>query len=164
MQYISFFVHHYHATKFQTFTERLAGAVAIFEAIKKKDGESKDKSDELLDKDYERLKWIGENTNEDVMVSLYKLDLYINPSNKEYKPITRKIRLTKNGEFDEEDNPVVITLTEDLIQYYLCKAGIEINQIVSRNIKAYSDEYKIGDFGSDDEEESKTGFDDLGSG
>lgn len=154
MQYVSFLVQHFYATKFQTFTERLASAISIFEAIKGDKGE-----DISLDKDYAKLLWIGENTHKDIMVSLYKLDLYVNPSDKEFKTVMNKIKLMKNGEIRDDGSPQMITLTEDNIQYYLCKAGIEINQIVSRNIKPYSDEFKIGDFGKDDD--SKTGFDGL---
>ena len=153
MQYISFLVQHFYATKFQTFTERLASAISIFEAIKG------DTEDEKLKKDYDRLLWIGENTHKNLMVSIYKLDLYVNPSNKEFKTVMNKIRLSKNGEVNEDGSNKTITLTEDTIQYYLCKSGVEINQIVSRNIKPYSDEFKIGDFGKDDDD--VTGFDKL---
>lgn len=154
MQYISFLVQHFYATKFQTFTERLASSVSIFEAIKEEKGE-----DKALEEDYKRILWIGENTHDDLLISLFKLDMCVNPSNKEFKTITHKIKLAKNGELNDDGTPKMITLTEEQIQYYLCKAGIEINQIVSRNIKPYSDEYKLGDFGKD--EDSKTGFDNL---
>lgn len=156
MQYISFLVQHFYSTKFQTFTERLASAISIFEAIIPNDKE--DYTDEQK-KDYERLRWIGENTHKDVRISLYKLDLYVNPSNKEFKTVLNKVKLTKNDEFDDDGEPKTITLSEDLIQYYLCKAGVEVNQIVSRNIKSYSDEFKLGDFGK--EEEDETGFSKL---
>ena len=156
MQYISFLVQHFYTTKFQSFTERLASAIGIFEAIKGKDDE---KIDESLKKDYDRLIWIGENTHKNIKVSLFKLDLYVNPSNKEFKTVLNKVKLVVNEKVDDDESPKTIVLSEDAIQYYLCKAGVEINQIISRNIKPYSDEFKIGDFGKD--EEIKTGFSEL---
>ena len=139
MQYISYLVQQYYSTPFQNFTERLACAVSIFEAIKEKETSQKFKDD------YARIIWIGENTHEKVMVSLFKLDRHVNPSNKEFCSISNKIRFNKNGNFDDEDDVgrPRITMTEDTIQYYLCNALIEINKIVASNVKPYSDEFKL---------------------
>jgi len=140
MQYISYLVQQYYSTPFQNFTERLGCAVSIFEAIKEKETSDKFKED------YARIIWIGENTHEKVMVSLFKLDRHVNPSNKEFTSSTNKLRFLKNGNYDDDDDVIgrpKITMSEDTIQYYLCNALIEINKIVASNVKPYSDEFKL---------------------
>jgi len=144
MQFVSYLVQQFYSTPFQAFSERLAGAISVFEAIK-----DDKENDERLKEDYAKLIKIGELTNNKVKVSLFKLDMCVNPSNKEFKTTRNKIRFIKDGEFNEDGSERTITLPEDLIQYHLCKAGIEINQIVARNIKPYSDEFKMGEFGDD---------------
>jgi hypothetical protein len=154
MQYISYLVQRFHTTEFQRFTARLSGALLILVTIKKGD-KSKD-----IEKDYDKLLWIGENTHEDIKVALTKLDMVVAESDNFDKGF-RKYRFFKNGEVDDSGMLKQITLTEDVIQYYLCKAGFEIDRIVAENVKPYSDEFKLQEFGEEDTAKKKGGFDGI---
>ena len=82
------------------------------------------------------------------MIPLYVLDRQINPSKKEFTVTQRKITIPKNiiksSSLDDEDygDSQIVTLTESHIQYYLCRAIREINDLVCRNIKDYAEEIK----------------------
>ena len=139
MQLISYAITHYFGQKYESFTSKLIAAIAIFELIGK---------EEYDEKDYNKLLWIEKYTHEDVMIPLYVLDRQINPSKKEFTVTQRKITIPKNiiksSSLDDEDygDSQIVTLTESHIQYYLCRAIREINDLVCRNIKDYAEEIK----------------------
>src|SRR4030042_958882 len=84
------------------------------------------------------IEYIEENTDCDVNVSLYKLDRNINPTKGEFKACNNKVRFVRNGDFDNDDK--YITLTEDQMQYHLCKCIAKVDFIVLEQMKKYKEE------------------------
>lgn len=116
--------------EFQRFTEKLILAKGIFELL-----------DEYDKKDLKSLDFIETNTNDKVMISIYKLDRVINPTKGEFKTIQSRFTFTKNKSKEE------ITLTENEIQQALCVAIREVHQIVMRTMKDYKIEQSMTGIG-----------------
>jgi hypothetical protein len=152
MLLISYMIQHYFGVPYQMFTEKVMTAYALLKAV-----------DNAEEKDIERIRWIQENTHEDLHVSIWKLDRVINPSKGEFKNIVRKMSFIKTGAEDEdiEQGRGMIELTEDKIQHYLCEAINEVHCIVTKNIRGYKEEIKFEGFG--DEKSEEMNFSSFGS-
>ena len=142
MMLISYMIQHYFGIPYQAFTEKAITAYALLKAV---DGTSEE--------DIDRIKWIQENTNKNIMVSLWKLDRSVNPSKGQFNIAVQKRRFIRNDStnIEEEQGVNTIELNEDTIQHYLCEAINEIHDVVVRNIKGYKEEMKIGDYMKADE-------------
>jgi len=140
MQLISYITQIYFSKRIEDFTEKMIAALGIFQAI--------ELTDEGVD-DYSTIKWIEENTHKDVMVSIYKLDRNINPTKESVKNVVKNVKLKflRNDSHDTDniEEKSTIEMTDDTAQYYLCKAIREVNDLVIKNIKSYSDEIKMPD-------------------
>jgi len=83
------------------------------------------------------------------MVSIYKLDRNINPTKESVKNVVKNVKLKflRNDSHDTDniEEKSTIEMTDDTAQYYLCKAIREVNDLVIKNIKSYSDEIKMPD-------------------
>ena len=133
-------IEHFLATEYQDFTEKLIIALTL------------PKLADFDEDNIKTLKFIEQNTHEDIMVSLYKLDRAVNKTKGDFKTITNKRRFLRNDwkkrKALQEDE--YIELDEDKIQYYLCNAIREVNQIVFDNIKIYDEDFAMPQ--EDDEE------------
>jgi len=140
MMLISYMIQNYFGIPFQMFTEKAIAAYALLTVV---EGVSED--------DINRIKWIQENTNEKIMVSLFKLDRSINPGKGNFDPTQHKKRFIRNDVSDEDvqDGNSQIELDEDRMQHILCSAINEVHQIVAKNIKGYKEEIKFEGFGMD---------------
>jgi hypothetical protein len=109
---------------FERFTSKLILAFGLFEVM-----------DIEHAKERERLKFIEENTHEDIRIALYKLDRCINPNKKDFDPVDHKFKFLVSipGEFQDKE----LTLSEQQIQNYLCLAIREVHQIVLKAMKDY---------------------------
>ena len=130
-------IEHFLNTPFQNFTEKLVAGFQIESVM------DFDEHDRL------RLEFIEQNTNENIMVSLYILDRFVNPEKgaRVTKTISKEFRTNVYDEITQQYK--MITIPEDKAQMILCEAIREVCQIVSRNVKGYNDEMKLPDFGDD---------------
>lgn len=129
MKLITFIVNHYVSIPYERFTDKAIEALSLLRMIK-----------DTKEEDIERVEYLIENTNEKVRVSIYKLDRNINPTKGEFSIVARKAEFKRNSMVDGKIN---ITLTEDSMQYYLCCAISEINDIVFNNLQRYEEELPI---------------------
>ena len=93
-----------------------------------------------------RLIWIKENTHKDVMVSLWKLDRAVNPNKKAFVvSVTNKRRYLRNDAKVKKmlEQMEYIELDEDQIQYYLCEAILEVEQIIHENLKNFNEDFQM---------------------
>ena len=88
------------------------------------------KEGEYETKDLERLRWLRDNTHEEIMASLYELDRMVDP--------TRGERI--NTQFTLENGN---TYTQDRIQYFCCRAIEETHEIIYRTLKKYKIEIPL---------------------
>lgn len=156
MQLVSYLTQIYFSKKVEDFTEKIVAALGLMNAID---------LDEAGKEDIKKIEWIEENTHKSLMVSVYKLDRNINPTKNAVKNISRhvKLRFLKNNVKDT-DNPTenaYVELTDDTAQYYLCKAIREVNSLVIKNIKSYSQEMKMTDMFEGEDNEPAIEFGDL---
>ena len=147
MQLISFVVQHYVSLPYQKFTEKIIAALAIFQVIQKQTQDPQKvvefENDEL------EIMWIEENTHIKVMIPIYVLDRCVNPTKGEFRVAQNKVTFdTKIPDENDEDTAKQVTLTENQIQKYLCMAIRRVNDIVMKNVKAYSEEIPIPDLGT----------------
>lgn len=155
MQLVSFAITHYVSIQYERFTDKIIAALAIFQVIQKKEDNTEMEEDEM------EVRWIEENSHPDVMVPIYILDRYINPIKREFNIARNRITFDTNLK-DEHDKELSkqITLTENQIQYYLCKSIRRVNDIVMKNIKVYCDEIPLPDLGAIATDD-KTSFEDV---
>ena len=135
MQLVSYIIQHYFSIKFEDFTSKMIAALEIFQVI-----------EGYNENDYKRLLWIEDNTNKDIMVSIYKLDRCVNPVKTSFRVTHNKATFIRNDAKPEDVEGGTITLEEDQIQYFMCKAIREVNDIVCRNIRDYGEEMKMPKF------------------
>jgi len=116
---------------------------------------------EDLDNDELEIMWIEENTHPKVMVSLYILDRCVNPAKGEFRVTQNRVTFDTNVP-DDNDKEMAkqVQLTENQIQYYLCKAVRRVNDVVMKNVKGYSEEIPIPDLG-EIKTEGSLGFEDV---
>lgn len=146
MQLVSFAVQHYVSLPYQKFTEKVVAALAIFQIIQKQTQDPL-KAIEFENDELEIL-WIEENTNMKVMVPLYILDRCVNPAKGEFRVTQNRVTFDTNVPEDhDKDMAKQVQLTENQIQYYLCKAIRRVNDVVMKNVKNYSDEIPLPDLG-----------------
>ena len=134
---ISYMIQNYFGIPFQMFTEKAIAAYALLTVV-----------EGVPEADVARIKWIQENTDSKVMVSLFKLDRSINPGKGTFDINRFKKRFIRNDASQEEvsDGNATIELDEDSMQHILCSAINEVHQIVARNIKGYKEEIKFDGF------------------
>ncbi|KKN77145.1 hypothetical protein LCGC14_0363420 [marine sediment metagenome] len=146
MQLVSFVVQHYVALPYQKFTEKVIAALAIFQVIQKQTQDPKKVME--FENDELEIMWIEENTNTKVMVPIYVLDRCVNPAKGEFRVTQNKVTFDTNiPDENAEDMAKQVELTENQIQKYLCMAIRRVNDIVMKNVKAYSEEIPIPDLG-----------------
>ena len=137
MKLLTYLAEVFYQEREQNFTEKLIKAMAIFAVLDKYDAA-----------DFERLKYLEENTSASMKLSLYKLDQRVNPAKKEFSGVTNNVILTNN-------EGKKIRLTEYGIQHALCVAIREVVEIVTRNLKPFAEEL---DFYGGEEDESSSAF------
>ncbi|KKL56740.1 hypothetical protein LCGC14_2242410 [marine sediment metagenome] len=95
------------------------------------------------------------------MVSLYILDRCVNPAKGEFRVTQNRVTFDTNVP-DDNDKEMAkqVQLTENQIQYYLCKAVRRVNDVVMKNVKGYSEEIPIPDLG-EIKTEGSLGFEDV---
>jgi len=151
MQLISAAFSHYMNIPYQSYTEKLIAALALFNIIQ---------SSEDGEKDLKQLQWIEQNTHINIHKPLYVLDRYVDPTKGFIEKIPPKYKikpLTKpeNISYEKwEINQHVVTTTSDDIQYWLSIAIREVNDIVMRNMKGYEIERKLR-MGLDDDDDEE---------
>ena len=135
-------IEHFLNMPFQNFTEKLIAGFQLIEVIK------------FSPEDELRLKFIEENTHEDIMVSIYMLDRFVNPTKGDFKirNVVKEFRTNIRNIHTREYQ--MVSIPEDKAQRYLCLAMREVCQIISRNIKGYNDEIVMPDM----EKGGKNGF------
>jgi len=133
MQLVSYLAQNYFATPFERFTERIVRALALFKVIEAPNKE-----------DYEFIKFVEENTDKKLRVSIYKLDRIVNPSKGQFNVVDNKARFIRNGlENCENDSEKYVELTEQEIHGAMCVAMRKVNDIVAKNLRDYSIEMKL---------------------
>ena len=149
MQLVSAAFSHYMNIPYQNFTEKLISGMALFNIIQNYNEE-----------DLKRLEWIEKYTHVNIKKPLYILDRYVDPTKGNIEKVPPKytihpIEKPENINYDKwEINQKKITMTGDDIQYYLCEAIREVNDIVMRNMKGYEVERKLRMGEYDDDEEN----------
>lgn len=128
MKYISILLNSYLNIPLQDFTEKLVSAFMIAEAI-----------DDFNKEDKNSLKYIEENIDEDLQVSFYELDRFVNPTKGFVKRVP-KIELISN-KLDEDDHKTRECISVTQGQKHLCKAIRKVSEIIVRNTKQYNLEY-----------------------
>ena len=149
MLLITRMLEHYFSLLYEDFTSKIIVALTIPELI---EGFDKD--------DFDRLKFIEENTCEKAMVSIYKLDRAVNPSRGEFKSVLNKRKFIRNDFKVREarQQPIHIELDEDQMQHFLCCAVREINQIIFKNVKMYDEDFAL----PQEDKEDDTNYDEFG--
>lgn len=149
MRLVAFMIQHYFSVPYEDFTAKVISAIALFKVI---DGK---------EKDLKRIRYLKENTNEKIRVSVWKLDRAVNPTKGEFKSTTNRRRFIKNDYTQEEkiNNTHVIELDEDMMQHHLCEVINEVHTLVCENIKGYKEEMKFGDIPEDDSPDIDLTFD-----
>ena len=136
MLLLTYMTQHYFGIAYERFTDKIIAALALFKVMEK-----------FKPADYERVKYIEQSTNEDIEVSIYKLDRNINPTKGDFKTTSVKITFNQNKPTrltdDKYEDKGKITLTEDEIQYYLCCAIREIHDIICTNLSGYGEEVQF---------------------
>ena len=124
----------------------MVAALAIFQVIQKQT-QDEQKAMEFENDELE-IMWIEENTNLKVMVPIYVLDRCVNPTKGEFRATQNRVTFDTNvPDENNEEMSKQVTLTENQIQKYLCMAIRRVNDIVMKNVKAYSEEIPIPDLG-----------------
>ena len=110
MMLISYMIQNYFGIPVQMFTEKAIAAYALLTVV---EGVTKE--------DIDMVKWIQENTDEKIMVSLFKLDRSINPGKGNFDPTQHKKRFIRNDATPDEvaDGNSSIELDEDGMQHIL---------------------------------------------
>ena len=124
MDYVTLLVQYFLNLEFQDFTSKLVYALQIAEVD----------SVEFDETDKKRLYWIEDNTTETLKVSLYALDMFVNPTKGIVNPKQPKIELK-----DTEEN--IIKIPSTIAQRELCKAVREVSQIVVKNTQHFNFEF-----------------------
>lgn len=138
-------VQQFFSIPYELFTPKIISAINLFQVIN------------CDENDYNTLEFIEQNTHEDIMVSIYKLDRNINPTKGAVKLTSTKFlfnqnkwtRLTDKG---STDNAPRIIITDDKLQYYCCIAVRVVCDIVCRNLKRYEDSHMLELMSSQEED------------
>lgn len=109
---------HFHQLDNEDFTGKIRQAITMSELIIDFDDEGK-----------KRLKWLRDNTHEEIKRSIYELDRYVDP--------TKGSISRKSFTFDGD------SFHQDRLQYFLCLAIEEATSIIYKNFKDYKLEVKI---------------------
>lgn len=154
---VSGLIQHYLGVPYEKFTSKLISAIAVFNVVDYKE-DAEQEFDKFCKKSKETLEFIEKNTHKEVMVSLYKLDRVINPTKGEFEPRRTRVEFKRNDHLicKQQGKQIHIILEDLEIQYYLCIAIREVNDIIARIAKYYSEEMKIPIF-----EESKVDIGDV---
>ena len=95
-------------------------------------------------KDIQRIKWIIDNTNENLQTSIYKLDRFVDPSKVSDDPTNYSFQITftsdKLIEEGSDTRQQIKLKTEDL-QKHMCNAVQEINRILYKYLSLYNEDY-----------------------
>jgi len=138
MQLVSALFQHYMSLPYQSFTEKLMAALALFKIVQEADQQ-----------DFKRLQWIETHTHENINKSLYMMDRCVDPTKGKIDKIPDTITVyptekPKNmSQENWENDGHRIRLTVDDIQKYLCLAIREVNDLVVKNMQGYEIERKM---------------------
>jgi len=146
MRLVAFMIQHYFSVPYDNFTAKVMSAISLFEVVDAKK------------EDIKKVNWIKNNTHDDVLVSMWKLDKSLNRDKGEFNTVSNKRTYFKNEYTEEEElnSEHKVTLDDHQTYHYLCEAMNNIHKIVSRNIKGYKEEMKFDDL--PDEEQNELEF------
>lgn len=150
MLLITRMLEHYFSIAYEDFTSKIIVALTLPKIV-----------EDFNEDDRKRIEFIEENTNEKIMVSLYKLDRCVNPTKGDFKSVIHKRRFIRNDAKQRvaRQQQETIELDEDQIQHYLCCAIREVNQIIFKNVKIYDEDFAMPQEEKDDDE---TEYDEFG--
>ena len=135
VKFISLALEKFLNTSQEDFTSIIITAISLSELI-----------DEFDSGDKERLRWLRDFVHEDLMISIFKLDRLVDPTQivgdpmKMEFPVEFKSDVLKDNVDDSRKK--IKRYTND-IQKYLCNVTTEVSQIIFRNFKDYNDEFSL---------------------
>jgi len=135
MKFVELIVQKLLNTDYENFTSFIITSIGIAESEPQFDP-----------KDLKRLMWLRDNVHEDLKTSIYKLDRLIDPSKVSDDPTKYRYSVVVNSDkiYDKDNEEFKkINLRSEQLQSYLCYAIQEVNTIIYRNLRKYSEDFAM---------------------